>query len=58
MADASSGLSENLREIGFEVGRFKTGTPCRLNGRSIDFSRCEIQTGDDRHRVSALMMRI
>jgi tRNA uridine 5-carboxymethylaminomethyl modification enzyme len=38
MADTSSGLSENLREIGFQVGRFKTGTPCRLNGRSIDFT--------------------
>jgi len=47
MADASSSLSENLRGLGFEVGRFKTGTPCRLNGRSIDFSRCEIQLGDD-----------
>src|SRR5712692_4607458 len=47
MADASSGLSENLRQLGFEVGRFKTGTPCRLNGRSIDFSKCEIQLGDE-----------
>src|SRR6201987_4976325 len=47
MADASSGLSENLREMGFEVGRFKTGTPCRLNGRSIDFSKCERQNGDE-----------
>jgi tRNA uridine 5-carboxymethylaminomethyl modification enzyme len=47
MADASSSLSENLRGLGFEVGRFKTGTPCRLNRRSIDFSRCEIQLGDD-----------
>ena len=47
MADASSTLSENLRGLGFEVGRFKTGTPCRLNCRSIDFSRCEIQLGDD-----------
>src|ERR1700726_1793275 len=36
MADQSSGLSENLRQLGFEVGRFKTGTPCRLNARSID----------------------
>src|SRR6267143_990496 len=40
MADASSSLSENLHQLGFKVGRFKTGTPCRLNGRSIDFSRC------------------
>jgi len=47
MADTSSGLSENLREIGFQVGRFKTGTPCRLNGRSVDFSRCTIQLGDE-----------
>src|SRR5207302_3685406 len=47
MADASSGLSESIRKLGFEVGRFKTGTPCRLNGRSIDFSRCERQDGDD-----------
>jgi tRNA uridine 5-carboxymethylaminomethyl modification enzyme len=47
MADANSRLSENLRQLGFEVGRFKTGTPCRLNARSIDFSRCEIQLGDE-----------
>jgi tRNA uridine 5-carboxymethylaminomethyl modification enzyme len=47
MADASSGLSENLRQLGFEVGRFKTGTPCRLNARSIDFSKCEVQQGDE-----------
>src|SRR6266536_2100935 len=47
MADASSALSENLRQLGFAVGRFKTGTPCRINGRSIDFSRCEVQLGDE-----------
>jgi tRNA uridine 5-carboxymethylaminomethyl modification enzyme len=47
MADANSSLSESLRHLGFEVGRFKTGTPCRLNGRSIDFSRCMIQSGDE-----------
>ena len=47
MADATSSLSENLRALGFQVGRFKTGTPCRLNGRSIDFSQCEIQLGDE-----------
>src|SRR5437867_1711392 len=47
MADGISGLSENLRELGFQVGRFKTGTPCRLNARSIDFSRCDIQLGDE-----------
>jgi tRNA uridine 5-carboxymethylaminomethyl modification enzyme len=47
MADASSSLSENLQEMGFQVGRFKTGTPCRVNGRSIDFARCSIQPGDE-----------
>src|SRR5437868_8886772 len=47
MADGSSDLRANLRELGFDVGRFKTGTPCRLNARSIDFSQCEIQLGDE-----------
>ena len=47
MADASSGLSESLRSLGFEVGRFKTGTPCRINRRSINFDRCEQQVGDE-----------
>jgi tRNA uridine 5-carboxymethylaminomethyl modification enzyme len=47
MADASSSLSDNLQQLGFQVGRFKTGTPCRLNGRSIDFSQCAIQPGDE-----------
>ncbi|MGB9476445.1 MAG: tRNA uridine-5-carboxymethylaminomethyl(34) synthesis enzyme MnmG [Candidatus Udaeobacter sp.] len=46
MADSSSSLSDNLRQLGFGVGRFKTGTPCRLNERSIDFSQCSIQLGD------------
>ena len=47
MADTSSSLSDNLRALGFEVGRFKTGTPCRINRRSIDFSRCEVQLGEE-----------
>jgi tRNA uridine 5-carboxymethylaminomethyl modification enzyme len=46
MGDSFSTLSDSLRELGFEVGRFKTGTPCRLNGRTIDFSKCERQDGD------------
>jgi tRNA uridine 5-carboxymethylaminomethyl modification enzyme len=46
MADTASGLSGSLRELGFEVGRFKTGTPCRVSRQSIDFSRCEIQQGE------------
>lgn len=47
MGDTLSTLSDNLRELGFEVGRFKTGTPCRLNGRSIDFGVCDRQEGDN-----------
>jgi tRNA uridine 5-carboxymethylaminomethyl modification enzyme len=47
MADASSSLSDNLLRLGIQVGRFKTGTPCRLNSRSIDFSRCANQSGDE-----------
>src|SRR5438270_854094 len=46
MADSASSLSDDLRQLGFESGRFKTGTPCRINGRSIDFARCKIQPGD------------
>jgi tRNA uridine 5-carboxymethylaminomethyl modification enzyme len=42
----AEGLSDSLREHGFDVGRLKTGTPARLDGRTIDFSRLEIQQGD------------
>ncbi len=47
LGDAASTLSDSLLELGFEVGRFKTGTPCRLNGRSIDLGKCELQPGDE-----------
>jgi len=43
----SIGLSDRLRDLGFQVGRLKTGTPARLDGRSIDFSRLEPQYGDE-----------
>lgn len=42
----SEGLSDQLRSLGFDVGRLKTGTPPRLNRRSIDFSQTEEQPGD------------
>ncbi len=43
----SIGLSQSLRENGVELRRFKTGTPCRVHRRSIDFDKMEIQNGDD-----------
>ncbi|GEN31227.1 tRNA uridine 5-carboxymethylaminomethyl modification enzyme [Cerasibacillus quisquiliarum] len=43
-------LSENLEELGFQLTRFKTGTPPRVNGRTIDYSKTEIQPGDEKPR--------
>ena len=43
----SIGLTENLRELGLPLRRFKTGTPPRVNRRSIDFSQMELQPGDE-----------
>ncbi len=43
----SNGLSESLKTLGFEIGRLKTGTPPRLDARTIDFSKTEAQYGDD-----------
>ncbi|UXS29266.1 tRNA uridine-5-carboxymethylaminomethyl(34) synthesis enzyme MnmG [Staphylococcus delphini] len=40
-------LADHLRELGFEVVRFKTGTPPRVNAKTIDYSKTEIQPGDD-----------
>ena len=44
---ASHGISEQLHEMGFEVKRLKTGTPVRIDGRTIDFSKLIEQKGDD-----------
>jgi tRNA uridine 5-carboxymethylaminomethyl modification enzyme len=44
---ASYGLTEQLKSIGFTAARMKTGTPVRIDGRSVDFSLCEPQSGDD-----------
>ncbi len=41
-------LSENLADLGFRIGRFKTGTPARLDGRTIDFNKLEAQYGDEK----------
>lgn len=43
----SIGLSDQLKQLGLQVGRLKTGTPARLDGRTIDFSRLEPQHGDN-----------
>lgn len=45
---AANNLSENLKELGIELFRFKTGTPARVDRRSIDFSKLEEQTGDEK----------
>ena len=44
---ASHGLADNLRQLGLPLRRFKTGTPPRINRRSIDFSQMELQPGDE-----------
>lgn len=46
----STELSKQWRELGFEVGRLKTGTTPRLNGRTIDFESLEVQPGDEKPR--------
>lgn len=43
----STGLTEQMRQLGFTVGRMKTGTPVRIDGRSVDWSLCTVQHGDD-----------
>ena len=55
LGDMVSTFSDCLRELGFEVGRFKTGTPCRLLAKSIDFSKCEPQPGDEPPPVFSYM---
>lgn len=43
----STGITEDLVKLGFETGRMKTGTPPRVDGRSLDYSKMEIQPGDE-----------
>ena len=45
---ASFGVTESLTKVGFEVGRMKTGTPVRIDARTVDFSRLEPQYGDEK----------
>lgn len=43
----ATALTKNLIKLGYNVRRFKTGTPARLDGRTVDFEKCEIQYGND-----------
>jgi len=52
---ASTGLSEQLAEMGFTVERMKTGTSARIDGRTIDFSAMDEQKGDDEGRAFSYM---
>src|SRR6185295_18534484 len=52
--EAAQGLSGSLKALGFQLGRFKTGTPARLARGSIDLSQCEPQPGDERPRPFSL----
>jgi len=52
---SSHGITEQLRGLGFRTGRMKTGTPVRLDGRTIDFSKASVQSGEtDFHHFSYL----
>ena len=54
---ASTGITEQLRGLGFESGRMKTGTPVRIFGKSVDFSHCTEQKGDDEVGESGEVIR-
>jgi tRNA uridine 5-carboxymethylaminomethyl modification enzyme len=45
---AATGITEQLIELGFESGRMKTGTPPRIDGRSLDYTKMEVQDGDEK----------
>jgi tRNA uridine 5-carboxymethylaminomethyl modification enzyme len=51
----TSGISHALNRLGFRIERFKTGTPARLNGRTIDYSRTEMQPGDEQPQAFSFM---
>ena len=55
MGDAISTVSDSLKDLGFEVERFKTGTPCRINGRSINLAKCEVHGGDEKPPLFSYM---
>ncbi len=50
--NVSRGLSDQLASLGIETGRMKTGTPARIDGRTVDYSKVEVQKGDDIYEYS------
>jgi len=54
---ASYGITEQLRELGFEVDRLKTGTPVRVDGRTLDFSKMDEQKGDENPQCFSFIKR-
>ncbi|NUM49704.1 MAG: tRNA uridine-5-carboxymethylaminomethyl(34) synthesis enzyme MnmG [Flavobacteriales bacterium] len=54
----SFGITEQLRELGFKSGRMKTGTPPRIDGRSLDFSKMEEQKGDENPQKFSFLQEI
>lgn len=54
---ASIGLADNLKELGLEIGRFKTGTPPRIKANSINYEATEIQPGDDKPNHFSFMSK-
>lgn len=54
---AANELSSNLRELGIDLQRFKTGTPCRINSRSVNYSKMIIQPGDEKISPFSFMTR-
>jgi tRNA uridine 5-carboxymethylaminomethyl modification enzyme len=57
MGDTASGLSVSLLKLGFELKRLKTGTPPRLLKKSIDFSRMDLQEGDQPPKPLVIWLR-
>lgn len=55
--EAAKGLGDALRQKGFRVGRMKTGTPARVKMSSLDFSRLEVQDGDDEMRPFSFLTK-
>ena len=51
----ANAISDSIEKVGIQLLRFKTGTPARLNGRTIDYSRLEIQPGDENPRPFSFM---